>query len=246
MEKKKKTIIWTAGRTLPWFRTHPLQDYHTEWDMYGASVTSTKFRVLPYDFFSHSLSLDILPVLQLLQVFCFKAFLALSLTHVLHITACLSFHPAPPPSTVTVTICHLEALVTLSNSHALHSTSSKCGFSVFLLPLWPSPCLSLSFRPVPRLAPDCPSFGHIPPLFSGMQQPTIDCHPLYGTRRTTGRGTLSETCSLRVVQNKWETYPRPVQFKILNNWDPLGICPRTRLAHHTSENHKYLTFHFNS
>lgn len=166
-------IIWTTGRTLSWFRTPPLQDYHRQWDMHGASVRSTKFRVVPYNF-SLSLSLNILPVLQLLEVFCFEALLVLSLTHVLHIATTLSLHPAPPPSTVTATVCRFEVLVTLSNIHTLHSISSSCGSFAFLLPLWPSPCLSLSFWPVRHLVPDCPSFGHIPPLFSGLQQPTID------------------------------------------------------------------------
>jgi len=95
--------------------------------MYGASVRSTKFRVAPYDFFSLSLSLNIPPVLQMLQVFCFETLLALSLTHVLQIAATLSLHSAPPPSTVTVTVCCLEALVTLSNIHTLHSISSSRG-----------------------------------------------------------------------------------------------------------------------
>lgn len=158
--------------------------------MYWVSVRSTKFRVVPYDSFSLLFSLDILPVLQLLQVFCFEACLALSLTHVLHIAASLLLHPAPPPSTVTVTVCRLEALLALSNIHTLHSISSPHGSFAFLLPLWPSPYSSLSFQTLPCLAPDCSSFGHIPPLFSGLQQPTIDCHPLYGTRVTTSRVTL--------------------------------------------------------
>lgn len=84
-------IIWTTGCTLPWFRSPPLQDYHREWDTHGASVRSTKFRVVPYDF-SLSLSLNILPVLQMLHVFCFKPLPALSLTHVFHNAATLYRH----------------------------------------------------------------------------------------------------------------------------------------------------------
>jgi hypothetical protein len=197
----------------------------------GRQSEVPKFRVVPYEFFSLLFSLDVLPVLQLLQVFCFEALLALSLTHVLHIATSLSLHLVPLPATVTATVCHLEALLALSNIHTLHSISSPRGSSVFLSPLWLSPCFSLSFRLLLHRAPDCPSFGHIPPLFSGLHQPTVDCHPLYGTHGTTSRGALSETCSLCMVQNKWETYPRLVKFKISNNWDTLGICPHTRLWH---------------
>lgn len=169
----------------------------------GESVTSTKFTILPHDYFSLSFSLDILSVLWLLQIFSFKALLAPSPTHELHCHL-------PLASTGTtavychVIVCHLEALLALSNTHILHSISSPHSSFVFLSPLWPPPCFSLFFRPLPRLAPHCPSFGHIPPLFSGLQQPTVDCHPLYGTHGTS-RGTLSETCSPCMVQNKWET-----------------------------------------
>jgi hypothetical protein len=92
-----------------------LHDYHSEWDMHGASVISTKFRILPSDFFPLLFSVDILPVLQLLQVFSFEALPALSTAHLFHNATSLSFHPALPLSTITVTVCHLEALLAHSS-----------------------------------------------------------------------------------------------------------------------------------
>jgi hypothetical protein len=110
-------FIWTTGHILPWFRNPPLQDYHRVWDMHGTSVTSTKFRVLPSDFFPLLFFVDILPVLQLLQVFSFEALPALSPAYTLHNAASLSLHPVLPLSTVMVTVCCLDALLAESNTH---------------------------------------------------------------------------------------------------------------------------------
>jgi uncharacterized membrane protein len=84
--------------------------------MPGASVTSAKFRVLPSDLFPLLFSLNILPVLQLLQVFSSEALSALSSAHAFHNTASHLLHAALLLSAITVTVCCLDAFLAQSNT----------------------------------------------------------------------------------------------------------------------------------
>lgn len=221
---------WTTGCTLPWFRIPPLQDYHWEWDMYGAWARSTKFRGIPYDIFSRSFSVDTLAALQL----------RFSVSK--HFWHCLShtYFTSPPPSCF---IWHHRPLLSLLQ------------FAV-LKHFWHCPTYELLTVSAAHVVPlfsshlsDCHHASHCPSDLNRVLRQTAQVldtillcslvcssQPLIVTFSTGLAELLAGARSLRHAACTWfktneKTYPRSVQLKITNNWVILGTCPRTRLWH---------------